>query len=120
MNLIRWIVSTVFTALLLPQLPGLGPSAPGPSPVEQRLAVLADQARDEQAAATESFFVLDREAMAQLLEGGLESLEPLLVTAQKVQRAAQAASGPALAPTGVKVLRVTYELVVPELESRVD
>ncbi len=120
MNLIRWIVSTVFTALLLPQLPGLGPSADVPTAVEQHLAGLAEQAQTAEALPADSFFVLDRATMVDLLEGGIESLEPLLVTAQKVQRATQAVGGPPMAPAGVRVLRVTYELVVPELESRVD
>ena len=123
MNLIRWITSTLLSALLLPQILGIGSdakAAPMPPELQEQLSQLAAQVEEQGAQVTTthgSFLVIATDDVLGLLQDGLEGLQPIVEVVNQVKNAT---SGPAVLPPGVRLARVTFELAVPKGGHRAD
>ena len=119
MNLIRWIASTVLSALLLPQILGVGSDASGatlPPEIEQQLAELAAQAEargGEMDGQLSSFFIVGTDDVLALLEDGWNGLQPVVEVVNQVKSATSAAAGPAVLPPGVRLAKVTLDFALP-------
>ncbi len=119
MNLIRWIASTVLSAMLLPQILGIGGQAAGvPLPPEYEHEFAAITAEVERQggqvhAVEDSIFVIGTDEVMDVLEQGWDGLVPIVEVVQQVKSATAAASGPSALPPGVRLVRVSFELARP-------
>lgn len=121
MNLIRWIVSTLLTSLLLPSLLGLGgkaQAAPMPPELQRQIEQLAGQVEAQGGQlrfAGTTFLVVASENALAMLEDGLAELGPFVAAVERVK---SAASAPEVLPPGAKLALVSLSLAHPVTRAR--